>query len=134
MPIEAITGKRCTLDIAGQLYTAWVKGLSSSSEKANAVDATWGEDVSWLGTATRTGELTFLFDPNEGSLGAALEAAHNAETPLTLTVDMGGAERVYTDWKATSYKDEAPADGLLSCTAGLAGPTPWETTYKTVTP
>ena len=131
MAIEAITGKKCTLEIGSTTYTAWVQGLDSSSDKASTTVPTWGEDVSYLGTATRTGELTFLFDPNEGALGAAMEAAHNAETPVTLTVDMGGASRVYTGWQVSAYKDSMPADNLLACTASLVGSSPFVTTYKT---
>lgn len=130
MAVVAVKGKECTLTIGATAYTGWVQGLESAKEKAIETVPTWGEDVAFFtGTQTNTGTLTFLFDPRTSALGPALEDAFDDDTPVTLTVAMGTASRVYTNWQVASYSDSAPADGLLTCNASLVGSTPWVTTY-----
>lgn len=129
MAVVAVKGKECTLTIGATAYTGWVQGLESAKEKATETVPTWGEDVAFTGSQTNTGTLTFLFDPMTSALGPALEDAFDDDTLVTLTVAMGTASRVYTNWQVSSYSDSAPAEGLLTCNASLIGSTPWVTTY-----
>lgn len=135
MAVTPVKGKQCTLEIGATAYTGWVQGLESTKERASETVPTWGEDIAFTGSATHTGTLTFVFDPMTSSLGAALEDAYDDDTAVTLTVKMGPAAtqatRTYTNWKVVSYSDSAPADGLATCTAALAGSTPFTTTYDT---
>lgn len=132
MPITAITGKQCTITIDSVAYTAWLTNLTTTSSKTSTTVATWGEDVIYRGTPdfSATGEL--VFDPNTGSLSEALEAAlADDDATIDLSVDLGGAVRVYTDWKVTDYSDDAPADGLVTASFTISGPSMPTTTYVT---
>ena len=132
MPITAITGKQCTITIDATPYTAWLTTLSTASSKSSTTVATWGEDVAYRGTPdySATGEL--VFDPNEGSLSEALEAAFaDDDATIDLVVDLGGATRTYTAWQVSEYSDDAPADGLVTASFTITGSAMPTTVYVT---
>jgi hypothetical protein len=133
MPIEAGTGKQCTISIDSTAYTAWVETFDTSGAKSSSTESTWGEDVQFNGTPEYTASIAGMFDPNETSLGAVLEEAFGADSQHDIATDYFGAGRVFTDWRVVAYSDNAPADGLVKFTAELSGSAKWVTTYKPTT-
>lgn len=131
MPVESITGKNATLEVGSTSVTIWVTSMETSAEVSVDSTETWGETVTHDGSRTYSGTIEALFDPNDESMGAMMEAAIRDRTALTMTVDLGGAERVLTGWKVNSYSDSVPADGPATCTIGYTGAAMWTTTYKT---
>lgn len=129
MAITAVKGKECTFTIGTTAYTAWVTSLELSAEKSSDTVATWGEDVAFAGTPSYSGTVSFLFDPNDTSLGAAVESAFDNETEITIALVQGAATKSLTGWLVTSYSESMPADGLVTGQAGLTGSSLWVTTY-----
>lgn len=131
MAVEAITGKKCTLKIGTTQYEGWITNFTTTGDKASETVPTWGEDVAYVGTPSYTATASFLFDPNDSAFGPAMETAFQAETPVTLEVAYGTATRTLTNWLVSSYSDDAPADGLVTCECGMTGPGMWATVYAT---
>ena len=124
--VPGVTGANCTLTIGAVEYTMWVTSLSTSGDRGTTKTITWGVDNSMVhsGSADYTAELAGLFNP-EGGLNSAMEEALKLETEITAVVELGGFERTFTAWKVSAYGDEAPADGPVTFTATITGPTMW---------
>ena len=82
-----------------------------------------GEEA-WLALDTGA-PFTFIFRESTDP-----EFVDDAAT-IVLVVDLGGATRTYTDWIVTEYSDDAPADGLVTASFTISGPTQPATVYVT---
>jgi hypothetical protein len=133
MAITAVKGKQCTFTIGTTTYQAFITNMDISGEKSSDTVATWGEQVAFTGPATYSGTVSFLFDPSGStSLGKAMETAFSSTTAtVTIALVQGAASKSLGSWQVTSYSESMPADGLVSCEAGLIGSTIWTTTYTT---
>jgi hypothetical protein len=129
MPI-ATTGKACTVTVDSLVAEGWVTSRGATLNRPGETVAAWGQDWTYQGTAENSATMDFVWDPSASSLGALLEAACAAGTPVTIVEDLDGATRTYTDWLVTSYEDTAPADANLSGTASLIGATAFSTVYE----
>jgi hypothetical protein len=124
--VPGVTGANCTLTIGADEHTMWVTSLSTSGDRGTTKTPTWGVDNGMVHAASAdyTADLAGVFNP-EGGLNTVLEEAMRDETEITLVVEYGAFERTFTAWKVSSYSDEAPADGLVTFTATITGPTMW---------
>ena len=131
--VPGVTGVNCTLKIGSNEYTMWVTSLSTSGDRGTTKTPTWGDNSMVHGaTADFTADLAGLFNP-EGGLTAAMEDALRDQLEVTVVVTFGGYTRTFTDYKVSTYSDEAPADGPVTFSATITGPSMWQST-PAVTP
>lgn len=124
--VPGVTGANCTLLNGVDEHTMWVTSLSTSGDRGTTKTITWGPDNAMVHAASAdyTADIAGLFNP-EGGLNTVLEEALRDETELTFIVHYGGFVRTFTDYKVSTYSDEAPADGPVTFTATISGPTMW---------
>jgi hypothetical protein len=124
--VPGVTGANCTFTIGSTEHTMWLTGMSVSGDRGTAKTVTWGVDNAMVHSATAdyTADIAGLFNP-EGGLNTEMEEALRDETPITVVTMYGGFQRTFTDWKISTYSDDAPADGPVTFTATITGPTMW---------
>lgn len=127
--MSVVTGKQCTFTIGSDSYDGQITGASASAEKSVETVAAWGADHVYAGTPSFSLSVESLFFSDDESLQAAVEAALDANTPVTIVVDMGAATRTYTNYLVSTYSDDAPADGVITASIGFTGPALFTTVY-----
>jgi hypothetical protein len=114
----AITGKQCTFEYGTKAGEAQITNSTIDQTAASETIQTLGGSVAVSqGIESEVG-CEFLYDGDAvGGFYAALQAALDAGTAGTLTINAGGTSEWSGEALVTALGAELPADGAVTCSA-----------------